>query len=125
MDPVKDSRETKLPLSDRPSNEDVCLVWIHNEGKPIDQQEGVSRIECNPLVAIDERVVARQRLHQRRRLFRQVVVVAILGTENGGFQGTLIPQSMDAAVVFDLPMMNREYFCHRQVDALRHLLIAG
>lgn len=32
---------------------------------------------------------------------------------------------MEAAVIFDLVIMNGEYFCYRQVDAFRHLLAAG
>jgi hypothetical protein len=55
-------------------------------------------------------MVIGQRLRQRRHLFRQIIVITGLRSENGGLQSPLISQAMDAPLVFDLPMMNGEHF---------------
>jgi len=125
IDPIEDERKTKPSLGHRVNYKNVCFSGVRDDGESIDQQKSVRRVEGYALVAINEGMIVCQRLHQRRRFFPQIGVIAGLRPEDGSLQSSLIPQALNATVMLDLAMMNGEYFRDGQVDAFRHLLVFG
>src|SRR5579872_2618668 len=86
----------------------------------VQQKKRVHGGKSHALVAVQECVVINQRLEQRRRLFTQVVVIARLRTKYRSLQRALVAKAVDAAVLFDLVMMDGDDFSDRQVNALGH-----
>ena len=123
--PIEDQGKAEPAFGDRVDHEDAGFPRIRFNGEAVHQQEGVTGIECDALVAVEEGVIVCQRLHQGRGLFCHAVVVASLRAENGGLQRPNISQAVGTAVSFDLPMMNGQDFCYRKVDTLGHLLGVG
>lgn len=56
-------------------------------------QKRVCGGESDPFVAVNKRMIIRQRLHQSCRLFENVVVVAALRPKGSSFNGTQVPDS--------------------------------
>ncbi len=83
-DPVKNLRETKFPAIHRAVNKLVPCLRIDFDVETVAPQEDVGGSEGDPLVAVEKAVVVAERLHQRGRFFFERVVIADLGTENGG-----------------------------------------
>jgi hypothetical protein len=68
--------------------------------------------ECDALVAVEEWVIVGKRFHQRRCFLGDRIVVSDLWAENGGLEEPPIPESMSAAVVVDLLVMDLEDFAY-------------
>jgi hypothetical protein len=78
--------------------------------KAVHQQKRVSRSKSHPPVAIHKSVIHDQRLHQSRRFLALVVVVTRLGTKNSRLQRAPIAQTVRAAVLLNLMMMDGDDF---------------
>src|SRR5260370_21478195 len=68
----------------------------------VNQEKGVSSGKNNALVAVKERMIIRERLHQSCcGLFGDVVVIPDLRAKDGGFQESFVPHPVSSAVVVD------------------------
>src|SRR5712675_3544084 len=74
--------------------------------KSVHQQKRMNCCKSHSIVAVQKRVIIDQGLQEGGCLFAQVVVVTRLGTENSRLQSALIEQSMLAAVLLNLVMVN-------------------
>ena len=70
------------------------------------------RGESRTLVAVDKGMVLREALPERCGLLDQVGVITGLRSVEGGFQQPLIPDTMGAAIAFDLVGMHSQHFGH-------------
>src|SRR5208282_101816 len=122
IDPIKDRSKTKCAAGDGLHHEPVSLEGVNVKIETISGEECVGGGECNPLVAIDERMVVGERLHQRGGLFRQAVVVAILGTKNRRLKRSSIAKSVKSAEFINQLTVHLFHFGDRQIKVLGHLL---
>src|ERR1700739_991777 len=116
--PIAKQVKAKLAGRDRLDYEVRPRLAGHSQIESIHQQKRVRSGKPHPLVAVYKGMVVDQRLQQGGRLFAQVAVISGLRPENGGFQSSLIEQSVLAAVFLNLVMVNGRDFGHGQIDAL-------
>jgi hypothetical protein len=121
--PIEDHGKTEPAFSDSADHEDVGLLWIRFDREAVHQQERVTGIECDALVAVEEGVIVRERFHQARGFFCQTGVIASLRAEDGGLQGPHISHAMGTAVAFDLSMVNGQDFGYREVGTRGHFYL--
>src|SRR5208283_1653653 len=75
-----------------------------------------------PFVSVNKSVVVSQRLQQSRCFFNQIVVVAILWSENGGLQQSPVSDTWESAEFLDEQAVGFNGFSHSRVNANWHLL---
>jgi hypothetical protein len=119
-DPVKDLGKAEFVPVHRAVNESVCVQAPDLDVKAVASQKDIGSGESDALIAIEEAVVIAERLHQRGRFFFDGVVLDDLRTKNGGLNGALIADTMEAAGHFDQSMLHSVDFSYRKVN--RHLL---
>src|SRR5580698_1730878 len=105
-DPVENLGETEFAVIHKAVDKFVPSFGFHLDIKAVASQKDVGGRESNPLVAVEEAVIVAQRLHQRGRFFFQGVVVAGLGTENGGLNRILIANTVQAAEPVDQEVLH-------------------
>src|SRR5208283_4911997 len=75
-----------------------------------------------PFVSVNKSVVVSQRLQQSRCFFNQIVVVAVLWSENGGLQQSPVSDTWESAEFLDEQAVRFNGFRHSRVNANWHLL---
>jgi hypothetical protein len=124
-EPFSDLVNAKFSLGDGFSDEFVGLYGLQLEIVTIDPEKGIGSGEADSLVAIEESVIARERLHQGCGFVDQVVVIAILGTEDSCFKKTLIAKPVDAAEFVDELTVHLDSFAHGQINIARRSIAHG
>jgi len=122
IDPLEDFGEPELSSGDGTHNELVGGKGIHFQVISIDEEKGVCGCEGHALVAIEEGVIVGQGFHKCSGFFCSARVVAQLGTEDGRLQKPYVSDSLDAAILVDLLLMDGQNFGDGEVSAPRHLL---
>ena len=67
-------------------------------------------------------MIVGKRLHQCSSLFRQAVVIAILGTKNSSLKSSSIPKPVKSAEFIDQLTVHLFDFGDREINVLGHLL---
>ena len=119
-DPVEDLGKAEFVPVHRPDDERMSGQAFDFDVKAVAPQEDIGGGKSDALIAIEEAVVVTERLHQRGRFFFDGVVIADLGTKNGGLNGALIADTMETAEQVDQSMLHPVDFRYRKV--ICHLL---
>src|SRR5208282_1448137 len=117
--PVEDLGKTEFVPVHRAADERVSVRAFDLDGKAVAPQEDIGGGESDALVAIEEAVVVRERLHQRSRFFFEGVVIADLRTKNGGLNRAFIADAMETAEHLNQAMLHSVDFRYRKI--IRHL----
>lgn len=67
----------------------------------MDAEKRIRRGKTDPLIAVEENLTVRQRLHEGCGFLELVVVVAVLGSKDGGLKQAYVAKPMNAAELFD------------------------
>lgn len=119
-DPVEDFGKAEFASIHRAVDELVTFWAADIDVKTIATQENIRCGEGYALVSIDEPVIISERLHQSCGLFLNGVVIAELGSKNGGLDCVLVTDTVEASESFDQQKLHAVHFCYGQV--FRHLL---
>ena len=129
--PIEDLSKAKFQAVHRAVDELVPLPCIDFEVEPDASREDVRGTKGDPLVAVEDAVIAAQRLHQRGRLFFDGVVIAYLGTENGGLNCILVANAVqssepiDQEVLHEVHLRNRHIVRHLFGEPLQQIMVVG
>jgi hypothetical protein len=125
-EPFPNLAYAKFSLGDGFGDEFVSSDSLQLEVMTINSEKCVGRGKTDSLVAIEESMIVRKRLHERRRFMDEIVVVTILWAENGCFEKTPVAKSVDATKLIDELALHLDGFGHGQVDkARREVLFRG
>jgi hypothetical protein len=118
-EPFPDLANAKFSLGDGFGDEFVGRNSLQLKIVAVDPQKGIGRSQADSLIAIEKSMVAGERLHQGRGFVNEVVVVPILGTENGCFEKALIANTVEPTkFVYELSM-RLDGLGHSQVNVAR------
>jgi hypothetical protein len=120
--PVQYERKSKFVAGHCIPDEGVGCHRFDKQNVSVRCKERVGQGEGDPLIAVDEWMIVRERLHQRRSLFKQVLVVAALRAKDRELEEFAIANSVRPAETVDQIALNRDRFGDGRVVMLRHLL---
>jgi hypothetical protein len=118
-EPFPDLAYSKFSLCDGLGDEFVSGNSLQLEVMAINPEKCVRRGKTDSLVAIEESMIVRERLHERRGFVGEVVIVAILRAKNGRFEKAPVAKSVNATKLIDQLAMHLDGFGHGQVDKAR------
>lgn len=125
-EPFSDLAYSKFSLGDGFGDEFVSRDSLQLEIQAIHPEKSIGCGQTNSLVAIEESMIVRKRLHESGGFVDEVVVVAILGAENGSFEKALVAKPVNAAKFIYELTVHFDDFAHGQVDvAGREILFLG
>jgi hypothetical protein len=118
-EPFPNLANSKFSLADGVEYEFVCSYRLQVKVIAVHAEKCVGYGQADSLVAVEESVVVRERLHEGCGFVDEVVVVAILGTKDGRFEEAPVAKTMDAAKFINELTMHLDGFANGQVDVAR------
>jgi hypothetical protein len=121
VDPFKYLSKSEFSAGDRTHHEFESRDRIDGQVESINKKKRVCGREGYALIAVEKRVVVRQRFHESRRFLSHAVVIAGLRAEYRGFQQSTVSNTIDPSVVIDLLFVDCENFGDGEIYTLWHL----
>jgi hypothetical protein len=100
-EPFSDLPNAKFSFGDGFGNKFVGRNSLQLEIVPVDPEKGIGHREADTLVVIEGRMIVCKRFHEGRGFMEEIVVVAVLRTENRRFEQTLVAEPVNAPKFVD------------------------